>query len=564
MKTKKIPYWTITLLLTVSGCSSTAENEATFRYFEYQGQDLRFDKTIQTEREYLNPIISGFYPDPSICRKGDDYYMVHSTFSYFPGIPILHSRDLVNWEQIGNVLDRPSQLQLEGIRLSGGVYAPTISYNQANDTFYLLNTCVDGIGNFLVKTKDPLQGWSEPILLPQIGGIDPSFFFDEDGKAYIINNDAPEGVPEYDGHRAIWIHDYDVATDQTFGAPQVIIDGGTDKSKKPIWIEGPHIYKINGKYYLMAAEGGTSINHSEVVFIADSVKGTYTPVAGNPILTQRDLPEDRPEKVTCTGHADLIQTPAGDWFAVFLGCRPYEEDLYNTGRETFLLPVNWKNGIPVILEKGKAVPTAVAPQNWKADTENIRPETFTGNFTWRDEFKGNNVGMRWLFIRTPRSGWWKLDDNGLHITPTADNINQAGAPAFIGYRQQHTNFTVTTQIRFTPKTEQDIAGFVCYQNERFNMVFGKTIHAGKESLVVISTANQVRSEPQYYELGDSEKEKPLYLQIVGKAGLYDFKASFDGTNWQPVATGVDATILSVHKAGGFSGTVIGMYVGKQM
>jgi alpha-N-arabinofuranosidase len=312
----------------------------------------------------------------------------------------------------------------------------------------------------------------------------------------------------------------------------------------------------------MAAEGGTSINHSEVIFIADSVKGSYTPVAGNPILTQRDLPEDRPEKITCTGHADLIQTPAGDWFAIFLGCRPYEDDLYNIGRETFLLPVNWKNEIPVILEKGKAVPTVVASQNWKADTENIRPETFTGNFTWRDEFKGNKLGMRWLFIRTPRFDWWKLDNNGLRITPTADNIDQAGAPAFIGYRQQHTNFTVTTQIQFTPKTEQDIAGLVCYQNEKFNIVFGKTFHAGKESLVVISTVNQVQSEPQYYVLNDSEKDVPLYLQIVGKAGLYDFEASFDGTNWQPIATGVDTTILSTHKAGGFSGTVIGMYVGK--
>ncbi|KAA6347571.1 Non-reducing end alpha-L-arabinofuranosidase BoGH43A [termite gut metagenome] len=547
-------------LLAVGGCTPT-DNGATFRYFEYQGQDARFDKTINAEREYLNPIISGFYPDPSICRKGDDYYMVHSTFSYFPGIPILHSRDLVNWEQIGNVLDRPSQLQLDGIRLDGGVYAPAISYNKANDTFYLVNTCVDGIGNFVVKTQDPRQGWSEPILLPDVGGIDPSFFFDEDGKAYIINNDAPENIPEYDGHRAIWIHDYDVATDQTFGTPQAIVDGGTDKSKKPVWIEGPHIYKIKGKYYLMAAEGGTSTNHSEVIFTAENVKGPYTPVIENPVLTQRDLPEERAEKVTCTGHADLIETPTGEWFAIFLGCRPYEDDLYNTGRETFLLPVSWENDVPIILEKGKALPTVVAPNNWKADTENIRPEAFTGNFTWKDDFKGDKLGMRWLFIRTPHSNWWKLNNDGLHITPTTDNINKIGTPAFVGYRQQHTNFTVTTQMNFTPKTEQDIAGLVCYQNERFNIVFGKTLRAGKESIVVISTVNNVQTEPQHYTLNETEKDYPIYLRIVGKAGTYDFELSFDGNNWQPVATGVDATILSTHKAGGFTGTVIGMYAG---
>lgn len=282
MTTQKIFFSLIIILFTIAtglnitGCQSIPQtNEAIFDFFEYQGEDVIFETPIDSIYEYRNPIVCGFYPDPSICRKGEDYYMVHSSFSYYPGIPILHSRDLVHWEQIGHVLDRPSQLKLDNLRLSGGIYAPAISYNPVNDTFYVVTTCVDGIGNFVVKTKDPQQGWSDPILLPEVGGIDPSLFFDEDGKAYLVHNDAPIGIPEYDGHRAIWIHNYDPGTDQTFGKKQVIVDGGVDKSKHPVWIEGPHLYKIKGKYYLMAAEGGTSINHSEVIFTSDHVKGPY-------------------------------------------------------------------------------------------------------------------------------------------------------------------------------------------------------------------------------------------------------------------------------------------------
>ncbi|MDR0658859.1 MAG: glycoside hydrolase family 43 protein [Mediterranea sp.] len=546
----------------VCSCKEETAKEAVFHWFEYQGQDPWFGKDMRPEREFFNPVVSGFYPDPSICRKGEDYYMVHSTFSYFPGIPLLHSRDLVNWRQIGNVLDRPSQLNLpDGIRLSGGIYAPAITYNEANGTFYLITTAVDGIGNFVVKTNDPLKGWSDPIRLPKVGGIDPSLFFDDDGKAYIVHNDGPEGEPEYNGHRAIWIHDYDPETDQTSGTPQVIVDGGTDKSKKPVWIEGPHIYKINNTYYLMAAEGGTGIDHSEVIFTSDNIKGPYIPAKENPILTQRDLPENRPEKVTSTGHADLIQTPAGDWYAVFLACRPYEGDMYNTGRETFLLPVTWKNNIPVILSGGEAVPTVVALKNRKPDTSGITTEPFTGNFIWRDEFKADEPGMRWLFIRTPRQQWWKLTDKGLRITPDTTSIYTLGNPTFIGYRQQHTDFTATASLSFSPENEKDMAGLVCYQNERFNIVFGRTIREGKACLIVTRTANGNQQETTY-PLSGSKKKNPLRLRITARGALYSFCYLNENNEWIPVATDVDGSILSTKKAGGFTGVTIGMYAVK--
>lgn len=551
-------------ILGLAGCQpSPTVGEASFDFFEYRGEDAIFDPPINPETEYRNPIMSGFYPDPSICRKGEDYYMVHSSFAYYPGIPLLHSRDLVHWEPIGHVLNRPSQLQLDSIRLDGGIYAPAISYNPANDTFYVVTTCVDGIGNFVVKAKDPRGAWSDPITLPAVGGIDPSLFFDEDGKAYLVHNDAPEGTPQYNGHRAIWIHNYDPATDQTFGEKQVIIDGGVDKSQQPIWIEGPHLYKIKGKYYLIAAEGGTGSQHSEVVFTADQVKGPYHPLATNPILTQRDLPEGRPNPVTSTGHADLIDTPDGQWFAVFLGCRPYEGDLYNTGRETFLLPVSWQNDTPIILEKGKAVPYIVQPENWKTDIAGVKPQEFTGNFTWRDDFDiDNQLAWQWLFIRTPQKDFWEIQKGKLFLTPTDHNIYEIASPAFIGHRQQHINFTVTTAMNFIPDSETAVAGLVCYQNERFNIVFGKTVRNGKPVLTVIRTAAGEKTIEGTYELSKDKADTPVLLQVIGRAGKYSFAVSSGHDDWQEVASGVDATILSTHKAGGFTGTIIGMYTQK--
>lgn len=551
-------------ILGLAGCQpSPIVGEASFDFFEYRGEDAIFDPAINPETEYRNPIMSGFYPDPSICRKGEDYYMVHSSFAYYPGIPLLHSRDLVHWEPIGHVLNRPSQLQLDSIRLDGGIYAPAISYNPANDTFYVVTTCVDGIGNFVVKAKDPRGAWSDPITLPAVGGIDPSLFFDEDGKAYLVHNDAPEGTPQYNGHRAIWIHNYDPATDQTFGEKQVIIDGGVDKSQQPIWIEGPHLYKIKGKYYLIAAEGGTGSQHSEVVFTADQVKGPYHPLATNPILTQRDLPEGRPNPVTSTGHADLIDTPDGQWFAVFLGCRPYEGDLYNTGRETFLLPVSWQNDTPIILEKGKAVPYIVQPENWKTDIAGVKPQEFTGNFTWRDDFDiDNQLAWQWLFIRTPQKDFWEIQKGKLFLTPTDHNIYEIASPAFIGHRQQHINFTVTTAMNFIPDSETAVAGLVCYQNERFNIVFGKTVRNGKPVLTVIRTAAGEKTIEGTYELSKDKADTPVLLQVIGRAGKYSFSVSSGHDDWQEVASDVDATILSTHKAGGFTGTIIGMYTHK--
>ncbi|MDR3329423.1 MAG: glycoside hydrolase family 43 protein [Prevotellaceae bacterium] len=554
---KKLCIIALTGLIAAASVSCSADRAATFHYFEYSGADKTFAAPIDLAREYQNPILSGFYPDPSICRKGNDYYLVVSSFSYYPGIPIFHSADLVSWVQIGNVLNRPSQLNLDGIRLSGGVYAPAIVYNPHNDTFYIINTCVDGIGNFVVKTKDPMQNnWSEPVVLPKVGGIDPSLFFDDDGAGYIVHNNAPQGEPEWEGHRAIWIHRYDVNADTTFGTPQVIVDGGTDKAKHPVWIEAPHLYKINGYYYLMCAEGGTSIDHSEVIFRADNVMGPYIPWKNNPILTQRDLPNDRPNPVTCAGHADLVQTPEGDWYAMFLACRPYEDNYFNTGRETFLLPVVWKNEYPIILPKGETVPYVVAKKDLSP-----REGTYKGNFTWRDEFRAATLNDRYLFIRTPRTPWWSLTGKGLQLQANGHSIYERANPAFIGHRQQHLSFEAQTELDYKPVKAGDVAGLVCYQNEAHNFVFGKTINGQGKLCVALYRSQGDTVRIAEAAIPDAEANASIRLKVTGNNAYYSFFVSYDkGASWTAVAENVDAKNLSTEVAKGFTGVVIGMYV----
>lgn len=556
---KRRSYWSLKqalllpILLASFACKQTPDKKAEFAYFEYQGKDNRFEVPIDHHREYFNPIIAGFYPDPSICRKGEDYYLVHSSFSFYPGIPIFHSKDLVNWKQLGHVLDRPSQLNLSEIRLSGGIYAPAIEYNPHNDTFYLITTCVDGIGNFIVKTQDPHGSWSDPILLPNVGGIDPSLFFDEDGQAYIVHNDAPAGAPEWEGHRAIWIHHFDTETDQTFGDKKLLVNGGIDPSTKPVWIEGPHIYKINHKYYLMAAEGGTSVNHSEVILTSEHVTGPYTPDLLNPILTQRDLPADREDPVTSVGHADLIETPDGQWYALFLGCRPYEGDLYNTGRETFLLPVTWHNDTPIILDKGLAVPTVVSKAELKPEQNQL-----TGNFIWRDDFDADQLDQNWSFIRTPEEKWWNLKNGKLQLDAINRNLYQITNPATLCKRQQHLVFEAETELYFHPTSNKEFAGLVCFQNEANNILFGKTIEDGVTKLLVVNRRKGEIARIAEYVLTNTQKDHPLILQVKGNNAYYDFCLKQD-TETIMIAQQVDARHLSSNIAGGFVGAHIGLY-----
>ncbi len=548
------------LLLSGIAFLTLGAQTANFRYFTYTGNDVRFKKQMDSSREFMNPILAGFAPDPSICRKGDTYYLVNSSFTFFPGVPIYTSRDLLHWQQLGYVLDRESQLPLAGQQVSGGIYAPDITYNEQNKTFYMITTNI-ARGNFYVKTKDPALGWSEPVYLPKVGGIDPSFFFDKDGRAYIVNNDAPATKERYSGERSIWIHEFDVKGDSIIGEQREILRSGTHVQPNPVWIEGPHLYRIGKYYYLMCAEGGTGDWHSEVILRA-SVKSDPTDPASweecphNPILTQRQgLDPQRPDIVTSTGHADLVQTPKGDWYAVFLGCRPYEADFYNTGRDTYMLPVTWSDGWPTILERGKAVPTVV-PLTSPAQQNAERGSLVTGNFTYTDRFDGDRLHLRWNFLRHPTDSY-QLGSEGLKLRPMAGSIMKREPMSAIFCRQQHTDFTAETEVSFQPQSEKELAGLVLLQNEAYNFVFGTTLLQGRRAVVLKRTEKQTMHIGTAF-LADASAQ-PLRLKIEGRGRYYDFLYAVGNDPWQMLARGVDAVNLSTHQSGGFIGACIGLY-----
>ncbi len=247
------------------------------------------------------------------------------------------------------------------------------------------------------------------------------------------------------------------------GPRKVIVSGGSDISKKPIWIEGPHIYKVKGIYYLMAAEGGTGEDHSEVIFKSNSPWGPFVPYKNNPILTQRHLDNTRLNPITCTGHADLVELKNGEWWAVFLGCRPYESNFYNTGRETFMLPVKWVDEWPVILQSEETVPYTLAKPNLPQQSKATYP--LNGNFTVRDEFNDSVLAFHWYQLRTPREKCYEIKDGALNLIPRPQPIDKLVQSSFIARRQQHAYCTVSVSLQYDPQNAGDKAGLVAFQNE---------------------------------------------------------------------------------------------------
>lgn len=522
----------------------------------YKGDDVVYKNYPLKEDEFYSPILQGCYPDPSICKKGDDYFLVTSSFAFYPGMPIFHSKDLVNWKQIGHVLERPSQLKVQNSLMNHGVYAPTIRYNPHNETFYVITTqFAGGFGNIVLKTKDPFKGWSDPIKL-SFEGIDPSLFFDDDGKAYVVHNDAPQKAL-YNGHRVIKIWEYDVEKDQVIpGTDKVIVDGGVDITKKPIWIEAPHIYKRNGKYYLMCAEGGTADWHSEVIFVSDNPKGPYKPAPNNPILTQRYLNPNRPYKVEWAGHADIVEGPDGNLYGVFLAIRPNEKNRVNLGRETFILPVDWSGEFPVFinglipLEPKLKLPEGVVN---KTGREGYLPN---GNFTIEEDFKTEILDYRWISVRGPREDFIIKAKDGIFIKPYEVNINEVKPTSTLFLRQMHNSFTFDVTMSYIPSSDKDFAGIVCYQNERFHYLFGVTKKDMKNYIVLQRTERGVSKVIEYKEINIKDKIK---LQVRANGDNYEFLIAEDGENYVNIGGVVSGDILSTNVAGGFTGCLIGIH-----
>lgn len=556
MKLFPLASLTAGFLLTLSSFC-TAEKSATFYDFTYEGKDKIFEQPL-AKGEYQNPILAGFFPDPSITRAGDDYYLVNSSFSYSPGVPIFHSKDLVNWESLGHVLVTPKQLPLKNQRVSRGIYAPTLRYHDG--VFYMITTLVDVRGNFLVTATNPAGPWSDPIELPEVGGIDPDIFFDDDGRVYITHNEAPIGEPLYQGHRAIWQWEFDLKTKTIVkNSGRIIVNGGSDISKKPVWIEGPHIYKINGWYYLLCAEGGTSFDHSAVIFRARSLNDKFVPYEHNPILTQRDLNENRANPVTTVGHADFVQTKEGEWWAVFLGTRSYDKKYFNTGRETFLLPVSWKNEWPIILENGKEVPYRLpAPRTEKSA---LASQPTTGNFIWRDQFTSSKLKADWNTLGTLDTDWYTLNPDKKNITINAleSRLPDLAQPAFIGRRQQHMHFDARTSLKL-PDEKGMSAGIVAFQSHEAHYYFGIKRQGKNYQLFVEQTNKAAPKIVASTTLSINNLDKQIVLGIEGDAGKIDFYYHNKAGKRINILKEADAKLLSTEIAGGFTGTYLGMHV----
>jgi xylan 1,4-beta-xylosidase len=534
--------------------------EARFDWFEYQGSDPADAKTLAAN-EYRNPIIAGFYPDPSVTRVGDDYYLVNSSFGWLPGLPVFHSRDLVNWTQIANAIARPSLVNFGHGGLTGGLFAASISHHDG--LFYIVNTSFYSGGNFVVTARDPAGPWSDPVWLPDLrNGIDPSLFFDDDGRAWILNNDLPEGDKEaYDGHRALWIQEFDAKNLKTIGPRTMIVSGGADITTKPGYVEGPHLYKKDGFYYLTAAEGGTGTGHAQMIWRAPSPTGPYTPGPTNPILTQRDLDPKRPNPIEAAGHADLVETQKGDWWAVFLAVRPYAGgEMFNTGRETFLLPVRWVDGWPRILDPGTAIPRTHARPDLPAQPPAAIPGPTAGPFTVRDEFDGTALPLYWMTPRRLDGGWWRLSDGSLHLTPQPVTLSDRASPSLWARRQQHRDASFSTEFSFTPDQPGQRAGLAVIQNDEYWFRFTAERVNGVRTLTVAVRAGENDPKPgRILASQPAPGDGALRLRVTARGGAYDFSVGMGKDGWKTILKDADGTILSTATARGFMGVMVGPY-----
>lgn len=480
---------------------------------------------------YTNPVIPGFYPDPSICRVDSDYYLVNSTFQYFPGIPVWHSRDLVNWEQIGNAIDRVDQIDLSNAQGWGGLYAPTIRYNDGK--FYMINTNVSKGGNFFVTATDPAGPWSDPVWLEQ-GGIDPSFYF-ENGKCYFTSN------PD-DG---IYLCEIDPETGKQLTPSQLIWTGTGGR-----YPEGPHIYKKDGWYYLLISEGGTEHAHMITIARSKNIYGPYESNPNNPILTHcNQLGQTNP--IQGTGHADIVEAPDGSWWLVCLAFRPQVGMNHLTGRETYLAPVVWnEEGWPVV--NGNGTIQTVMDVNLPIQG-NLRPQS-----DWSldiDFTKDKNLGYDWVYLRKPIPANYNFTEKGLVLTGNEWDLNSIEYPTFIGHRQQHISFEATAALSLNANISGSQAGLTVFMDmySHYDIYLAKS-DKGYTINVDYWLGSIHHSQASLEIIGNS-----AILRINGDKNNYSFSYSTDKGQTYYNLGSADTRYLSSETAGGFTGIMLGLY-----
>lgn len=464
-----------------------------------------------------NPIIRGFSPDPSLVRVGEDYYLVNSSFEYFPGVPIRHSRDLANWTLIGHCLTRPSQLPLEGLSSSLGIFAPTIRHHDGR--FYMVTTNVAAGGNFLVTAEDIRGPWSDPIHFA-VDSIDPSLFWDEDGTCYLTVQGS-EGIRQAE---------FEPLTGELRSDLRLIWTGTGGQ-----WPEGPHLFKRNGTYYLTLAEGGTEYGHMQTLARSDSPWGPFEPCPHNPILSHRSL--NHPFQAI--GHADFFQDPQGNWWAVCLGIRPKGYPYgHNLGRETLLVPVQWDEaGWPYLGDQGRV------PMTLDLDVEPVepRPEVWT--------FPEGEIPLEWSFLRNPnRTNYSAAPNGGIRLHGTEASLADPTSPTWIGRPQAHFRARFAADCDASALTDGE-GGISLRMNEKHRIELYLTPTDIELSVTIGPLSQIVASFPA-----------PLHhavLEVVVHPEAYEFNAECAGEHLH--LGRVPSHYFSTEVAGGFTGVMLGLY-----
>lgn len=487
---------------------------------------------------FPNPVLPGFHPDPSVTRVGDDYYLVTSSFEWFPALPLFHSKDLVHWRPIGHVVDRPGQIDLSAPSRFGGIYAPTIRHHDG--TFYVaVANVVKSGGILLFRSSAPEGPWSDPVQV-RPGGIDPDLFFDEDGQVYLTTT-APSGQHP----PGVYQSRIDPRTGKELGAPRMVWSGLTAK-----YPEGPHLYRAGGWYHLVIAEGGSEYGHMVTVARSRSPSGPFEPHPRNPVFTHRDTDYRTP--VQAVGHVDLVQGSNGTWWALFLAIRPVGHYPFfrPLGRETFLAPVRWSaDGWPVINDGrpvGLEMPTAGLPgwHPWPPDPTHAL-----------DPFDGTTLGPRWISFRSRTEGDVSLAARPgfLRLSGSAVPLSGPGAPTLVARRQEDFSFEALARMEFTPRRAADEAGLTVFMDpSHHHDLFVRGGASGRE----LALRHRLAGIEQVIPIGRLPRGE-VRLAVTATEHAYEFSATVGDRR---IAAGrVDRKFLSPEVAGGFTGATVGLF-----
>ncbi len=479
-----------------------------------------------------NPIVRGFWPDPSVCRANGKYYLACSSFQYFPGVPIFESEDLVNWKMIGHCLTRQSQVNLHKVNSSGGVFAPTIRYNDGR--FYMVTNNNTYQKNFYVYTDDIYGEWSEPIFVEQ-DGIDPSLFF-EDGKCYFTSNGNAE-----DGKGAIMQCEIDVETGKKLTPTTPVWRGNGGR-----YLESPHLYHFGDWYYLTVAEGGTEYGHMVTYARSKNPMGPFESYPGNPVLTNRNIGGNE-NRIQGIGHGDLVQDDEGNTFMVCLGFRQNGEwsPFHHLGRETFLVGVNWREdgwfeaGVNGSVYEEMDIPSIKAEQNMKG-FYNVSLDTI------------DKDSPRWCYMRDYEPDRYVFGDHSITLTGSEVTLEDEDIPTFLGIRQAE----FETELTATVKTDAAEAGITFYMDESQHYDLGIYHEDGEvKAKLRLRIGDAIGIAGEVTLPADQDTFR---LKVVSDHEWYYFYLVQDGAD---ISLGkARAKYLSTEVAGGFTGVLMAMYV----